>query len=356
MKIAFLSFYSGELYRGVETFVHELANRLAVMGHNVTVYQNGPKLPGSNYRAVTIGLPINWDARSTGIPFINYWSLLVKRFTQKALKKLDKGTDIVVAGNGQWESLLCKLWTIKNHGKLVISGQSGVGLEDRLNLYLFPDAFVPISSHALKASKRRNPFVKLVYIPNGVDLSKFKPEGRPHNIKLLRPIILTAGALFPYKRIDLAIKAVSGLKAGSLVVAGRGPLRERLESLGRKLLGGRFTILDIPFAQMPEVYRSADLFTLPSVSHQSFEIVLVEALASGLGVVANDDPIRREIVGEAGVFVDPTDVHSYTRALQKALDTKWGDRPRKQAEKFSWDEIARKYEKLFTGIAFKKSR
>ena len=44
MKIAFLSFYSGVVYRGVETFVHELANRLHNSGHNITVYQFGAKL------------------------------------------------------------------------------------------------------------------------------------------------------------------------------------------------------------------------------------------------------------------------------------------------------------------------
>ena len=347
MKIAFLSFYSGEVYRGVETYVHELSNRLVGLGHDITVYQNGPKLKDSNYKTVTIGLKIDWSAKSFGFPFINYWSLLVKKFTQESLKRMDKGTDAIIAGNGQWGSLLCKLWALKNHKKLVISGQSGVGLEDRFNLYLFPDAFVPISTRALKASRLRNPFVKSVYIPNGVDLSKFKPEGITHNIKLPRPIILIVGALFPYKRIDLAIKAVSRLGGASLLVIGKGPEHDRLLDLGSKLLGERFTILDLPFEDMPEIYRSADLFTLPSVAHQSFEIVLVEAMASGLGVVANNDPIRREIVGDAGLFVDPNDTEAYALALKKALAIKWGSKPRNQAGRFSWDDIATKYEKLF---------
>jgi hypothetical protein len=36
--------------------------------------------------------------------------------------------------------------------------------------------------------------------------------------------------------------------------------------------------------------------------------------------------------------------------LQKALDTNWGDIPRRQAEKFSWDEIAKKYNNLLIEI------
>jgi len=70
-------------------------------------------------------------------------------------------------------------------------------------------------------------------------------------------------------------------------------------------------------------------------------------MATGLPVVATNDPIRHEIVGDAGILVDPTNTEEYAEALQKALDTNWGNKPRKQAEKFSWDEIAEKYDNLF---------
>ena len=120
------------------------------------------------------------------------------------------------------------------------------------------------------------------------------------------------------------------------------------------MLGDRFQILTVPFDQMPSIYRSADVFTLPSVSSEAFGNVLVEAMATGLPVVATDDPIRNEIVGEAGILVDPENTDEYALNLQKALDTNWGDRPRTQAEKFSWDEIAKKYENLFKTLLNKK--
>jgi glycosyltransferase involved in cell wall biosynthesis len=70
-------------------------------------------------------------------------------------------------------------------------------------------------------------------------------------------------------------------------------------------------------------------------------------MACGLGVVVNNDPIRREIVGNAGFFVNPTNINKYSQALEKALKTDWGSKPRKQAEKFDWDKIAEKYNVLF---------
>ena len=94
--------------------------------------------------------------------------------------------------------------------------------------------------------------------------------------------------------------------------------------------------------------KSKELFTLPSWGREAFGIVYVEAMASGLPVVAPNDPPRREIIGDAGIFVnDVNDQQNYGDAIQKALSKKWGDIPRKQAEKFSWDKIAAQYEKLF---------
>jgi len=101
---------------------------------------------------------------------------------------------------------------------------------------------------------------------------------------------------------------------------------------------------------MPKYYRAANIFTLPSWSYEAFGIVYLEAMASGIPVVATDDELRREIVGDAGILVDPTDLDSYANALKKALSIDWGNKPRIQAEKFDWDKIAKKYEKLFENL------
>ena len=63
MKIVFLSFYSGVVYRGVETFVHQLSNSLVELGHKVIVYQLGQELPRAKYQTVSIPIRVDWEQR-----------------------------------------------------------------------------------------------------------------------------------------------------------------------------------------------------------------------------------------------------------------------------------------------------
>src|SRR5258708_3831818 len=345
-----IGFYSGEIYRGVETYVHSLSNELIKLGVDVTVYQNGPTHKDAKYKTISIDLKIDWNKKSSIIPMMNYWSLLIRRFTKKVLNNIGKDVDIVIPTNGQWQSILCSIWAKFNHKKIIISGQSGPGLDDRINLWTFPNNFIALTNSQQKWAKSANFFVKSSKIPNGVDLNKFTLKAKSLKIDLPRPIILNVAALQDWKRQELAIKGVAELNEGSLLLVGKGSEENHLQDLGNKLLPNRFKIMNFPHDEMPAVYEACDLFTFPTVPWESFGIVMVEAMASGLPIVATDDPIRREIVGNAGLFVDPKDTEKYARILTKALEIKWGNAPRKQAEKFSWDDIAKKYKKLFNDL------
>ncbi len=309
LKIAFLNKYQGEVARGAETFVEEVGKRLSKK-HQVDIVSN-----------------------------INYFKLLRSKY------------DIIVPTNGRFQVFITRIISWLSGARMIVSGQSGAGLDDRLNLYAFPDVFVALSSYQRSWAKKINPFVATDKIPNGVDLAKFsqKISKRAANSKA----VLAVGAFTKEKRHELTIKAVSKLSGVKLIVlGGGGNQREKIEKLGNELLGReRFQTDSVPFKDIPKFYELADLFVFPTVPWESFGIVLTEAMASGLPVVATDDPIRREIVGNAGILVDPTDTDAYANALEKALNTKWGDKPRKQAEKFSWDKIAKEYEKLFLKLA-----
>lgn len=334
LKIAFVSLFYGGVDRGAETFITELSSRLKT-NNEVDIIAGNSK-PKSNW-------PILWRL------FVDPQGIGVLVFTLKNLGKIFREKyDVVIPMDGGWQALLIRITTWLYGGKMVISGQSGKGWFDRINILSSPNAFVGISSYSLKALKWMNPFIRHEYIPNGADLNKFKPEGKSYNTKLHKPIILTVGALVKSKRIDLVIKATARLNEANLLIVGDGEQGRNLEALANDLIPGRFEFLKVKYSQMPEVYRSADLFVLLPRSSESFGIVYVEAMASGLPVIASNDEQRAEIIGDAGILIDhPDEPEDVAFAISEALRRKWDARPRSRAKLFSWDEIAAKYEKLF---------
>jgi len=350
-NIVFLSFYSGHVARGVETYVHCLANELVKIGHQVTVFQNGPAVAGSNYQTVSLGMEVDWSRSGGGeSPFNDYWKLLIRKFSQAVFRRLPESTDIVIPTNGVWQSWLAKLWAVRHGKKVIIAGQSGPGRDDIINLYAFPDRFISLTAVSQKWARKINPFVQVETIPNGVDLKTFTPTVKPEKVDLPGKIVLSVAALVPAKRLDLLIHAVSRVPGTSLWLVGDGEQKNALQTLASSMLPGRFLISSFPHQHMPHVYPAADVFAFPTNPRESFGIVMLEAMASGLPVVAAPDPIRREIVQDAGVFADPQDSAAFTKALTTALNHSWGELPRRRAADFSWSKIASHYSHIFQSL------
>lgn len=317
LKIAFLSRYVGVVDRGVETYVLELSKRLS--------------------RDVDVTILKGRDSDALG-------------------KMISGDFDICIATNGRLQALKAGFGRLFSRYKLIISGQAGIGKDDLWNLLVVkPDVYVALTDFELNWAKRYSWGVGLTKIPNGVDLNKFSPKGFSVDTGLEGKIALSVGALFWYKHHELTIEAVSRLSGVSLLIIGDGPQLQNLTALGNRLLGEkRFKILQVGFEEIDKYYRSADLFVLPSWIRESFGIAYIEALASNLPVVAPDDPPRREIIGSGGVLVDVFDIESFARAIEKALTENWGNKPRQQAEKFSWDSVAKSYIELIKTEVIKR--
>lgn len=298
--------YQNKVLRGAETYVFELAKRLSKK-HTVDVISD-----------------------------VNYLTLLNNKY------------DIIIPTNGRYQVLITRIVCWLTGAKMIVSGQSGVGFDDRINLYSFPDTFVALTEYQRQWAQKINPFVKVIKIPNGVDLSQFKKQYTKYNIQ---NTILSVGAFTNEKRHNLTIDAVTKIPNTRLtILGGGGNLKLEIEKYGVNKLGDRFEIKTVDYDDRPQEFAKASVFAFPSVPWESFGVVLVEAMAANIPVVANDDPSRREIVGNAGLFVDPTNAIEYAKALKEAMNRDWGDIPRKQAEKFSWDKIANEYEKLFNEL------
>lgn len=308
MKIVFLSRFQNHLQRGAENFVTELTKRISKK-HTVDVFY-GKKAD-------------------------NLSNVLAGKY------------DIVIPINGRLQSLKASVGRMFGKYNLVITGHSGQGWDDILNIAIAkPDVFVALTDYLANWAKNWAWGTKVVKIPNGIDLERFNPNDSKIKIDLPKPVLLSVGALVWYKHHDRVIRAVERMGQGSVLIVGEGPERAKLEKLGTKLLGNKFKIKNFNYQDMPKVYRSADLFTLPSWSREAFGIVYLEAMASGLGVIAPDDSSRREIIGDAGILVVTENLEKYTLAIKAALKIDWRKKARSQAEKFSWDKIARKYEEV----------
>ena len=358
MKIAILSFYSGINKRGVERWVFELASGFS-RSYDVDVFQNKPLDVDIKYNINALNIKYEINRKEHLIPlqkraFLDYKSRLIAKFILKLLPILWRGNyDIIIPTDGGWESAIVRIISWLKRKRMIIVGHAGIGWDDINNLWCFPDRFVALSSYAKSWAKKINPFVKIEYIPDGVSLDKFTPNGQKIKINLQKPVILTVGALTKAKRIDLIIKAVSKFGKGSLLVVGEGEEKKNLETLGKSLLGNQFLIKKFEFDDMPNVYRSCDLFVSASLPYFSFEMVLLEALATNLPVIANNDPIRHEIVNDGGLFVDPTDIDEISKSIEEALSVDWDNKPRTQAEYFSWDKVLTRYKTLFEDISKK---
>lgn len=312
MKIVFLSRHQNTIERGAEVFIKELVKRLA--------------------KDIQADIFAGSKADS--------------------LREVLKGKyDVVIPVNGRWQALKMSLGRLVGGYKIMITGHSGRGWDDILNIVLAkPDVFVALSDYLTHWAKKWAWGSRVIKINNGIDGDKFSPIGEKMEIDLPRPIILSVGALVWYKHHKKVIEAVSKMETGSVLIVGEGPLKNQLKSLGDKLLKGRFMIKSLSNEEMPKIYRSCDLFTLPSWDREAFGIVYLEALASGLGVVAPNDQSRKEIMGDAGILIDTNDSNLYAESLKKALTINWKDKSRKQSEKFSWDKIARQYDEVLRSL------
>jgi len=102
----------------------------------------------------------------------------------------------------------------------------------------------------------------------------------------------------------------------------------------------------IPYEQIPKLYQEADVFVFPSLA-ESFGHPLVEAMASGLPVIASDIPICHEICGDAAVYfspLDPQDLADKITMLKNNLELRvqLGQIGRKRAEtQFDWKDHIR---------------
>jgi glycosyltransferase involved in cell wall biosynthesis len=193
-------------------------------------------------------------------------------------------------------------------------------------------------------------------IPNGVDTVQFHPgpgDRAMFNLPGAGPVILMVSALIPSKRVLEGIQALARVPDAHVVIAGDGEQRAQVDALGWQLLGDRFHRLTLARERMPDLYRAADVL-LHMSQDEPFGNIYVEALATGLPIVAHRTPVTQWILEDQATLIDTADLDAVTQALSTALAARSAEQVasrRAVAEsRFSWDAVARQYCDFFQQI------
>jgi D-inositol-3-phosphate glycosyltransferase len=190
-------------------------------------------------------------------------------------------------------------------------------------------------------------------VPNGVDTDRFSPPDGDEKDALRRRLgwdgrlrALFVGRLVQKKGIDVVLAAAARTPEVQWVLAGPGT-PPRTPPSNVDVLG------PVEPGAMHELYRAADLLVLPSHG-EGFPLSIQEAMASGLPVVAADDPVYRSGDGPpAGLILAPADAEHVTSAVHRlAADPSaraaLGAEARGAVlERYSWGRSADAHEQLY---------
>ncbi len=201
------------------------------------------------------------------------------------------------------------------------------------------------------------PSEQITVLRNGVDLVAFRPGDRQAmraKLQLDGRTLLSVGHLIERKGHEITIAALSRLPGYTLLIAGEGPERQRLDALAVRLgVKDRVRLLGaVPHGELRDYYVAADALVLAS-SREGWPNVLLEAMACGTPVVASAAWGNPEVVSseDAGLLMrsrTPQGAAEAIEALFRNLPCRAATRA--FAETHSWDETSAGQFRLFKRV------
>ncbi len=170
------------------------------------------------------------------------------------------------------------------------------------------------------------------------------------------PFVLCVGTVEQRKDVVTAVEAVAGLPGLRLVSVG--PLTPYADDV--RATAGRLGIADrvelrgyVDDAMLHELYARAAAFVFPS-RYEGFGLPPLQALASGLPVVAARIPVTEEVLGDCAAYADPGDAAGFAAALAPAIGSQSDeriDRGRERARTFAWQAVAERMVSVYRSVA-----
>lgn len=374
MRVALVSDWYYPKIGGVAAHMHNLAIKLRERGHEVAIVTNNRttgkeedlerygieliKIPGIVSPILDVNLTYGLKSSEELNEFLKDFDVIHSHhaFTPLALKA-------VKAGRAMGKATLLTTHSISFAHESKLWEALGFTIPLFTSYLKYPHRIIAVSK-AAKAFIEHFTSVPISIVPNGVDDKRFFPAKNREEIKakfgLEGNIVLYVSRMSYRKGPHVLLNAFSKIEDATLVMAGSGEMLPFLKAQAKFLgIEDRVVFMGyVPDDVLPEVFRMADIFVLPSVSSEAFGIVVLEAMASGVPVVATDVGGIPEVVkeNEAGLLVPPGNELELREAIQKLLNDEelrkqYGSKGRKAVEeKYSWDKVVVEIEKIYEEI------
>jgi phosphatidylinositol alpha-mannosyltransferase len=352
MRIALACPYAWDAAGGVQTHVRQLAAHLDDLGHRVLVLTPAFDRPVDEHvRAV--GRPVRIPYNESVAPVAPWPPVFTA--VRDALRAFRPDVvhvhEPMVPGPSMFAALSSTAPVVATfHAYAHRSRLLDVAAPALRPVWRRLDVRVAVSEAAAGFVEDRFRGDGIRVIPNGADVELFasaEPASLPEERR-----ILFVNRLDRRKGFPVMVESFRRLAADRpdvlLVVAGDGEDRGAVSELPIALRARVIMLGAVPHDDLPPYHAASEVFAAPATGRESFGIVLVEAMAAGLPVVASDIAGYREVVrhGVEGILIPPRDPGALAEALRTVLDDpeaarRLGAAGRDRARRYSWDVVAR---------------
>ena len=362
MRIVQVCPYRWDAPGGVQGHVRQLSHHLRERGHEVLVLAPGDEFETlDDVQLVGSTFPVHVNGSVARLCF----SMASARRIRRALDAF--GPDIVHVHDplSPSSSMLATLSATSPVVGTFHSYFAREHLEGRVYTALAPllrpvwrrvDHRIAVSSAARYSVCSRMGNAPVQIVPNGADVDLFgvaSPAALPPGRRLL-----FVGRLEPRKGFPIAVRAFATLARDfpdlRLIVIGDGADRTAVQELSWDVRERVHMLGRVTDEALPTYYRAADIFVSPATGQESFGIVLVEAMAAGLPIVASDIAGYREVArdGVEGLLVAPADPAALAEGVRTLLDRPdlaraLGGRAVMRARDFAWGNIIERLEDAY---------
>jgi glycosyltransferase involved in cell wall biosynthesis len=361
MRIVQIAPYYPPHLGGMENTARKISEHLAKKGHKVEVFTSykskfGKKLQST--KNVKINYLKTWEFGHTPV--------MLSLFSK--LMHLSKNSIVHVHATHAFTPevvyLVSKLkgfnYVVHLHGEIKPTGKLGFLLSP-YQKSIFKRFLKKASKIIVLTEEYKNFFAnnykinkeKIRVVPNGLNESFLQDRIKKSSHK---SNLLYVGRLSKEKNVDVLIKAISLLKNKIIFnIVGDGEKRKEMEDLIRSknlnnvIMKGRKngkTLLNL--------YKKSDIFLLASNS-EGLPTVVLEAMASGIPVIASNVRGIRELVKNNGILVDPPTPENFAKEINKLIENKRLSKKlsklgKIKARKFNWNKSISKLESIYKEV------